>query len=99
MRNSTFMPMLTAMIACTSCGGAPDENVPVGTGADAAAAVAAADSSAPAHDVSALNGCEIVRGEEVVRIAGATKLSLAPTAYPAGCMYVVEMAGGGGESY
>jgi hypothetical protein len=79
---------VAAAFACVSCG----EPKPA-----AAAAGSAAPAAAP--DLSAVRGCEIVMPAEVVSIAGAAKLATAPTALPAGCLYVVETADGRAESY
>jgi hypothetical protein len=91
-----FVP-IAAALACAACGSSEEAAVgdsgPIGTGGAAPPTVASQ------RDVSGIKGCEVVRGSEVVTIAGGTKLSLPPTANPGGCMYVVEMADGAGESY
>lgn len=95
MRAMTVVPLAMAL-ACAACG--PPEAAPAGDAAPSETGGAPAAAAAQ-RDVSGINGCELVRGDEVVRIAGGTKLSLPPTAYPGGCMYVVERADGAAESY
>lgn len=67
-----------------------------------ASSAATPTSAAPGkreRDLSTLQLCEIVKGEEIVKIAGAAKLAAPPAQLPGGCMYVVEKSGGAAEGY
>jgi len=65
----------------------------------ASATTKAAPAAAAERDLSGLQMCEIVKGGEVVKIAGAAKLAAAPTQVPRGCMYVLEKSDGAGEGF
>jgi hypothetical protein len=70
--------------------------------AKASSGPAKAKSAAPAareRDLSGLQLCEIVKGAEVVKIAGGAKLAAPATSVPRGCMYVVERPGGGADHF
>ncbi len=95
MRAIVFASTLLAALACVGCS-SPDDT---STNTEPTAAAATRSAPAAARDVSGLKACELVPGAEVVKIAGASKLAAPLTAYPGGCMYVVQMADGAGESY
>jgi hypothetical protein len=84
-----------------SCGNPGDETTAASSAT--AAKEASPNASQPAgvrpRDLSAIDGCEVVKSNEVVSLAGAAKLAAPPTKFPAGCMYVLEMPDGAGESY
>lgn len=83
---------------CAGCG-APEEHGSTHPPAVATLADRAGQTEPAPRDLSAVDGCATVTGQEVVEIAGAAKLASPPAPIPAGCMYVVELNGGAGEGY
>lgn len=88
--------MALAIAACDS--GKKDAPAPAKPVASAAKSAPAAP-AARERDLSGLQLCEIVKGAEVVKIAGGAKLAAPATSVPRGCMYVVERPGGGADHF
>ncbi len=59
--------------------------------------------AAAARNVSAIKACDLVKGDEVIKLAGATKLQVPPAELaigePQGCVYLVLMPGGDSEYF
>ena len=97
-----FAVTISLLIMLVGCG-QPSEEAATAAPATSGTAMhgAAAASGAPVvdRDVSGVDGCKLITSPEIVALAGAAKLAAPPTSFPAGCLYVVEMPGGAGESY
>jgi hypothetical protein len=93
------MISLLAAVAVTFAACDSKKETPPAKSASGPAKSAPAAPAARERDLSGLQLCEIVKGAEVVKIAGGAKLAAPATSVPRGCMYVVERPGGGADHF